>query len=535
MEGVLLLELGQITMVGLFLIGTLIGVTIQDTIPIGITANGKVTAQSVGEAAVVVAHDDVTATRVISVQSNTPIVTTVDVNIHRLDTETGITLVSAGMPLRAGLVYPNTIEYFRLIVNNTEIPIFVQPLFGKHQDGSYRSVLIQFSMEVTAGQPVTGKLEFGPRGVRYNTRTDIIGSVESAVILPASSAYIISTQVIHPTIISSELPATQLYTRFDDIYRQTASRHIIQDGFTDRDSRQFNFYDRVLTSYVQWVRTGHIQYWVDATRLVRQYHAITNSYSTIAQSYAPWDYHPDGLFLSYLLTGDEKNRRILAEWALQNSRNLRAAHRNYIFNSYREGRPQQRVMLSALYSALLEDTSTDWFAVTDAYVTSWLDTQEPWHTQGFDGAWLYPLPDSLVGQSNFMEGLRLTALVTYLEYRNPSVEMRRRVEIAIKKQVDFLWNTQWQPQFQSFKYWSSDQVGRRSLADLNNLMVLGFAYVYHITGDIEYYNRTMQIISPAFLPQSDGWSVCWGCSFGKQFNQNYYSSWRVFYYLNSVR
>jgi hypothetical protein len=528
MAGVLLLELGQITMVGLFLIGTLIGVTIQDTIPIGITANGKVTAQSVGEAAVVVAHDDVTATRMVTVQSNTPIVTTVDVNIHRLNTETGITLVSAGMPLRVGLVYPNTIEYFRLIVNNTEIPIFVEPLFGKHQDGSYRSVLIQFSMELTAGQPVTGRLEFGPRGVRYNTRTDIIGNVESAVILPASSAYILSTQVIHPTIISSELPATQLYTRFDDIYRQIANVHAIRDNLDVvdiLDSRRLNFYDRVLTSYAQWVRTGNVQYWVDATRLARQYARITDV--------APWDFHPDGLFVNYLLTGNERSRWWLVRFGQANSGNLFMASRNYIFNAYREGRPQQRVMLSALYSALLEDTSRSWYAVTDEYVTSWLDTQEPWHTQGFDGAWLYPV-DTLVLQSNFMEGLRVSALVTYLEYRNPSAEMRTRVEQAIKKQVDFLWNTQWQPQFQSFKYWSSDQIGYRTL-DLNNLMVLGFAYVCHITGDIEYYNRTMQIISPAFLPQPSGHSVCWGCSFGKQFNQNYYSSWRVFYYLNSVR
>jgi len=456
--------------------------------------------------------------------SEVPPIDTVAVQVVRFDTGG---LVSTGVPLAPGLL--RDADSVRLMIDGAEVPMYVEPLAGRHADGSYRSVLVQFPW---TGDSARGVLEFGVAGVRQGTKTPI--TLESVVVLPTSSAYLRSTQVLPPTIASAALLVTPLHTRFDELYRQASAMHVIRDNLDATDnlgSRRLNFYDRVLTSSAQWIRTGEVQYWRDATRLVRQYTAIAKDRNA-GSAYAPWDFHPDGLFSSYLLTGDENSRRILAEFAQANSRNLFMASRNYTFNAYREGRGQQRVMLAALYAALLEDTSRDWYAVTDEYVTSWLDTQEPWHTQGSDGAWYYPITAGHNGQSNFMEGLRVSALVSYLELRHPSDAVRERVERAIRRQVDFLWNTQWQPQFQSFLYWSTDSAGKRSLADLNNLMALGFAYVYYVTGDEAYRDRAVQVMSPAFVPQADRWSVCWGCSNGKQFNQNYYSAFRALYYLN---
>jgi hypothetical protein len=554
MEGVLLLELGQITMVGLFLIGTLIGVTIQDTIPIGITANGKVTAQSVGEATVAVTHDDVTATRVITVVSAAPVaVTNVDVVIHRIAAGTGTVLVSSGMPLPKGLVTSATLNAFRLIVNNTEIPIFVEPLFGKHDDGSYKSVLIQFLMELTAEQTVNGQLQFGQVGQRLSTKTPITWQVEDAVILPSSPQYITRTGVLLQTIPTSDLSVTALNTAYENIYATWSARHFTRFSTygppTDWRIRNANYYDFALASYMQWARTGNIEYWKRATWTARWF-------ASVQKRWQPHLYQPDGLYYNYLLTGDDRSREYLRYWADYVVNSAFAPHRNYDWNFlYQEGRIQQRVMLATLYTALLEDTSRNWYSLADRYVQSWIDTQEPYYypnTRGdiiginypagfpIEGSRYYQLGTTGYGQSNFMEGLLVSALVTYLELRNPPPATRAVVEQFIQKQVEFLWNTQWQPQFQAFHYhttWEWQDISnntRRNYAELNNLMSLGFAYMYHMTGDQIWHDRTMQVFSRAWI-SSDGWSPWWTGHGGKIFNENYYSSWRVFYYLNSVR
>jgi hypothetical protein len=472
-----------------------------------------------------------TSTTTVGGSTGDPFDGTVDVNIYRLDDGSGTTLVSSGMPLQQGMVYANTLGQFKLMVNNTEVPLFVQPLFGRHPDGSYRSVLIQFQMALSANQTLPGQLVFGVPGVRQGARTAIAGNLESAAILPSSPAYIISTGVIPLTRSSSQVSGTALAAlgqNFDTQYLSAANLHPVTPE-RETAAMDINFYDRVLSSYAQWARTGQVRYWRDASLLARQYVIRAN-----IQGLAPWTFQPDGLFLSYLLTGHDASRTLLANASFAATFNFFAPQYQYELDGLREGRDQQRFMLGALYSAILEDSSTNWLASLDARVTSWLDTQEPYFTTGKDGSWFYRITTGVYGQSNFMEGLRLTALVTYLELRTMTSERRTLVEQAVKAQVDYLWNTEWVPQFKSFKYWSTQAEGARSLADLNNLIVLGFAYVYHITGNTVYRDRALEIISQAFFPQPD-FSVWWVGGNGKFFNQQYYSSFRVFYYLNSVR
>jgi hypothetical protein len=478
---------------------------------------------------------------------------TISVNIHRLDGGTGTTLVSSGMPLPKGVLYPNTVGQFKLVVSNTEIPIFVEPLFGKHNDGSYKSVLIQFPMELTTGQPVSGQLQFGITGQRLSTKTPIIWEVEDAVILPSSPQYIIDTGVLLQTVPTCDLPQTALDTEYESVYATWSAQHY--DRFstygppTDWRIRNANYYDFALASYAQWIRTGNIEYWKRATWTARWF-------ASVQKRWQPHLYQPDGLYYNYLLTGDDRSREYLRYWADYVVRNAFAPHRNYDWNfRYQEGRIQQRAMLATLYTALLEDTSRNWYSLADAYVQSWIDTQEPYYypntrdgivginyPEGFpiEGSRYYQLGTTGYGQSNFMEGLLVSALVTYLEFRNPSSEMRLAVEQFIQKQVEFLWNTQWQSQFQAFHYhttWEWQDIptkDRTNYAELNNLMSLGFAYMYHITGDSVWRDRTMQVFSRAWA-SSDGWKPWWRGLGGKIFNENYYSSWRVFYYLNSVR
>jgi hypothetical protein len=520
-----------------------------DTLPISITQSGKVTAQSVGEATVAVTHDDVTATRLISVSAplTAPVATTVDVVIHKTDAGTGTVLVSSGMPLPKGLVTSATLQKFRLIVDQKEVPLFVEPLFGKHADGSYKSVLIQFPMELTHGQNITGQLQFGPQGIRTGTKTPVDWALlEPAIILPTSPVYILSTGVMLKTMAVNDLPTTALYTAYESRYAQWSAFHF---SYTDLNCTNYcahqwgrNYYDAALAGYAQWARTGNIEYWKRATIFAR----LHTRGEPLSQ---PHNYQPDGLYYNYVFTGDERNRQYLIIWS-QNRTGWWTVPRVYewSFGNYREGRQQQRVMLAALYAGLLEDTSRDWLGMVDGYVKGWVETQEPkwameYDSLSVDGAWHYPL-DGANGQSNFMEGLRVSAMITYLELRQPPEHVRLATELSIQKQVDYLWNTQWNPAARAFNYWSSDYRGvpwpdpptdsQIYMHELNNLMVLGFAYTYHVTGDVTYKDRALEIFSVAFLPPP-GWGPWWAGLGGKIFNENYYSSWRVFYYLNSVR
>jgi hypothetical protein len=452
-----------------------------------------------------------------------PPMDTVAVQVVRFDTGG---LVSTGVPLAPGLL--RDADSVRLMIDGAEVPMYVEPLAGRHADGSYRSMLVQFPW---AGDSARGVLEFGVAGVRQGTKTPITWTLESAVILPTSPQYIVATEVLPRTIPSSELPATALNLAYDQVYRVQSARFASSGN---------NFYDRVYNGYAQWARTGEIEYWRRSTWLARVYAAP-------APINQPHNFDPDGLFTNYLLTGDERSRKYLIDWAKARVGWWAPAKAyDWSFGLYREGRQQQRVMLSALYAGLLEDTTNAWMTLADAYVKAWVDTQEPHWAQQYDGlkldgSWHYPLGSAGNGQSNFMEGLRVSSMITYLEYRTPAPDIQHAVEQSIRRQVDYLWNTEWNAAALSFKYWSTELRNAPfpavptqemlNMRELNNLMVLGFAFTYHVTGDPKYRDQALQIMSVAYTPPA-GWSPWWSGFNGKVLNQNYYSSWRALYYLH---
>jgi hypothetical protein len=468
--------------------------------------------------------------------SDVPPIDTVAVQVVRFDTGG---LVSTGVPLARGLL--RDADSVRLVIDGAEVPMYVEPLVGRHADGSYRSVLVQFPWTSDSAR---GVLEFGVVGKRLETKTPVRWLLESAVILPTSVDYILGTGILPPTVASAQMPATPLSTEYDRLYKRWSAHHRVPNVMSPWGSRRLNYYDRVLSSFAQWARTGEVGYWLDAAKLARHYQAPNVLYNH-------HEFQPDGLYANYLLTGDDRSQSYLVRWA---SRMATFHHpsRNYAYwwdrnqSMYLEGRIQQRHLLGVLYAGFLGDESRDWIAYADAMVQSWLDIQEP-HFAGVrtqqtstNGSWHYGL-DAVAGadpfgQSNFMEGLRVTALVTYLEMRRPGPDMQRAVERAIQRNVDDLWATQWQPEFHAFRYETRDLPGmtdtkRRNFAEINNLMVLGFAYTYHVTGDVTYRDRALAVMSPAFTAPG-GWLPWWQGHNGKIFNQNYYSSWRALYYLH---
>ena len=115
-----------------------------------------------------------------------------------------------------------------------------------------------------------------------------------------------------------------------------------------------------------------------------------------------------------------------------------------------------------------------------------------------------------MGQSNFMEGLRMDALVKYYQWRRADA----RVVTLVRRQVDYLWNTQ-RVADGSFKYWSVDATGGGAW-DVNQLMSLGFAFAWKTTGQASYRTNG-DLVFQAGVERS------WYQG-SKQYNQQYYDS-----------
>ena len=147
------------------------------------------------------------------------------------------------------------------------------------------------------------------------------------------------------------------------------------------------------------------------------------------------------------------------------------------------------------------------------------DVTQILNTQGADGS--YRFQASWEGaQSNYMTGLVHDALIKYYTYVTPDP----RIPPAIKKTLDWMWATQWVSSAQAFKYLSdlTSSGGTDPSPDLNLLIVTGYGWYYWYSRDATYKTRGDAVFSGGVIgAYLDGY---------KQFNQNYYASYRYLFY-----
>ncbi len=398
----------------------------------------------------------------------------VELSLLRNDGGAGDALVSSGIPLVPGTLKAAALNRVRITIDGRERPAFVAALNGTHQDGSLISILVQFHAEVAA-KGAEARLEIGVRRTLPPLPEQPAGAAQ-AIALPASADYLVATGIVGPTITTKQ--GTELggaFREYEQKAAQFANDHWQQDGF---DWSRANYYDRAFGHYALWVRTGGPTYWRWATRLAVDYR--TNYLEHYHYGSSPRWAQLEGVALHYWLTGDERSRTAVIETAKKLTGSFPAEKGADAEYQYNEGRIQQRVMMACLLAWSLADRSRDWGAMADAYAENWLRLQRP------DGSFRYRLSTedarSPLGQSNFMEGLRIDALVKYYERRRADP----RIISAIRRQVDYLWTTQWRPGTSGFQYWN---VVRSDVApDLNMLLVLGFGFTYRHTG-IESYRE----------------------------------------------
>ncbi len=412
-------------------------------------------------------------------------------------------IVSNGIPLPKGWLFARDLASASIVAGQTEIARNVRALSGLYSDGSLRAIQVQFHARDAGGGSVA--LALGVlRNLPEMPAITVSSDSPDAAALPTSPQYLISTGIVGPTVPSSESPNIQYELQF----RSFSEKHYLQDGSNWETA---NYYDRAYNHFAFWARTGEVKYWIRAVDLALNYR---KNYLE-ANAYGPSPHWSllEGQQLHYWLTGDDKSRKAVIETA----RRMTTAYTPSLMASpaspYNEGRIQARVLMSSLLAWELGDSTDNWGAKSTAYVRGIIGLQQA------DGRWSWP--NWCGRQSNYMVGLQNDALIKYYERFATDPTIVRSVQLA----VDYIHRVSWYPSTKNIGYvdGTCPNIGdNQPTADLNMLIVTGYAFVGARTGNRTYIARADSIadgaIAGAWLDGS------------KQFNQQYYDSHQYLWY-----
>lgn len=484
--------------------GAVIAWTSSDSTVVAVSSSGTLTALAPGSATVRASSGGKDAATLVNVVHPAPTGTRIPLTIVRLDSSSGIALVSSGIPLPSGLLGAADVNKVTLLINGKEQPLYIEALGRPYNDGSLRSILLQFSVD-PAIQPNAelwiGNLRLTPDQTKVPT-----AAIPAAAALPSDAAYLAATSIVGTTIPVTASPSSPaFFTKYEEAFRTYGDKRWPTEGGV----WVHNYYDRALIWYAWWARTGNPEYWrrgtVDALAYRRDY-LEANGY----QASAHWS-QLEGLAIHYLTTGDEQSRYAVGRVGKMFDGHLRELD----LTANVEGRVQARTILAYLTAWRIGALSDerDWTAYVEQAVDKTLSTQRA------DGSYRFRVWCD--EQSNYMTGLVNDALIkVYEEFRPDS-----RIPAAVRRSLDFTWSSQWLPEQRAFKYLSApcpDAGGDEAAPDLNMFVGTPFGWYYKISGDATYKTRGDEIFQGAI---ESAW-----LDGSKQFNQQYYSSFRYLAY-----
>jgi len=482
-----------------------------------VSASGLVSGVAAGSASITATSEGKSGSAAVTVQTP-PTVSgdTIPLQIVRMDGGSGSALVSNGVPLPKGKITPSNTGHIVLLVAGQEQAIHVEALSGNYPDGSARALLLQFQYTVNTGSPIAALLITGPSVTRTKTdlpKTTVTGNMPAAVALPTSASYLVSTEVVGQTITRAASPASpSAFPTYESQFVTYANQH----WATEAANWTYDYYDRALIWYAWWVRTADPEYWrrgtIDAVAYRQQYVEASN------YTMQPHNALLEGLAVHYLLTGDEASRvavgkvAYLFSWMWTPYINCTQCTANG--GEYVEGRIQARTLLSHYLAWMINavgDQPTNWVSTMATDVTNILSTQQS------DGS--YRFVEWEMAHSNYMTGMMHDALIKYYTY----VQADPRIPPAIKKTLDWMWATQWDPTVQAFKYldFVTSTGGTTPYPDLNGLIVTGYGWYYQYSGNATYKTEGDAILAGGNAAYLDGY---------KQFNQTYTQSYRYLFY-----
>ena len=165
----------------------------------------------------------------------------VQLQLHRFAGAEQATVTSNAIPLPPGWAWPASIDSISIRVGGAEVPIYAEALFGKHKDGSLRSVLVQAAV-TPAMSSVGATLVIG--ALRSSSRPALASVPEpnqSVMLLPVDPRYLVSTDIVGGTVTREAAAAWGgSYSSYENKFDQFQQYHWTRQG----DLWTENFYDR---------------------------------------------------------------------------------------------------------------------------------------------------------------------------------------------------------------------------------------------------------------------------------------------------
>jgi hypothetical protein len=464
-----------------------------------------------------------------------PPASSIAVQVVRFDGGSGAATVSAGVPLVPGALRPGQEGNVRVYVGGIEQPVYVTGVSSRHPDGSLRAVLVQFRATSLGSTPATGFIDLGTTRPAAMTLASAIvtpgtsasgtpAGLPQAAILPTSPSYLVSTDLVGPTLTSAATSALGgTFAKYEANFSNYSEALWAQEGAGYNEA---NYYDRALIYYAFWARTGNATYWARAGRMAYDYRVKYLEHAGYGSS--PHWSQLEGVEKHYLLTGDEKSRAAVTNTAYM----LQLAYLNSSYMTAKAG--ESRIAARVLHAQLLawrlapagspaitfrgtNMVGVNWGANVESAISKLVTWQKT------DGS--YPSGEVCGGQLNYMVGLLNDALIKTYDYYVPTgtsrTTLQGTIQTLVQKAADYMWSTQWIAGSGSFKYASvtcSGVGGTNASPDLNLLIVSGYGWLSKRTGNAKYVTQGDAIfatgVSKAMVQLT------------KQFNENYTSSFR---------
>ena len=449
---------------------------------------------------------------------------TLEVPVVRLRADRSTALVSSGVPFAPGQLFSE--RNIAILLDGQDLSIGTKVLAQWPQDGSIRSVLVQFPLRMDAAQqPVT--LQWGrPRSTK-DVPVHLVDwdFPEALMLLPAR--WLCDSQVI-----GEQVP---LYGHKFSAYDERLAKFYPKrrDDPKTGDIRNDGYYSTPHVFYQLYVRSGDLDMFIAARRELLAYRdqdiVLEGPRRGGHKTYRETRYvYVEALADDYLLTGDERSRTVasyMAEYLTSRFPVERAfsPHGSTAFWTEREA---AFPFLGVL--AYYEISGDDAFRrIADAYMTNLYNTQLAWPGRGGFIHNLYAhdptehgRPDEW-GGSPFMTGLLLEAVVQY--HRLTGSET---AAASLFLALDWLMGEALAPDGASFRYLTADYYRHKNGSpDLNLLIAHAFGYGYKISG----YTRADYAAfgEKIFTRGVQGASL----EDRKHFNQNYRSSGHFLAYL----
>jgi hypothetical protein len=446
-------------------------------------------------------------------QTQTPVVpaasASVALGVTRFDGGSGSVLVSNAIPLRAGMLRATDVRNVHIFVGNTEQPVYVEPLRGRHADGSLRTVLVQwrYTMSGTATVPATFTIGAARTLPDLAKPTEGRG-VPAAAALPTSADYLVSTDIVGPTVTAAAAAGVPGVAKWDETFRTGGDWHWANEA----DAWGANYYDRAHSYYAMWARTGNPVYWHRGARIAVGYRT---GYIEAYNGATPHWSQAVGLLRHYQLTGDDASRAALKLVADKSGWWVVPSHLGTTESVDVENRIRARMLQlqHALWQLAETDAERAPFAQTiDAMLNFILPAQST------DGGWRVQIA---CGQTmNYMDGMLMDVFIDL----HDNYRADPRLVAAVRKSADYLW-TQYQVAAGGMKYLSAPCAnvgGTEVVPVLNNLAVNAFAWSYARGAGSIYRDRADQM----FVGAVNGMTP----TNGKEFNQLYNTAYRYLAY-----